>query len=109
MKRRSGKRIEEPASSKKGSSIQRRDFLKYLGGGILIVFAPIRACRNMSEPVQASNALPTDFNAFLHIAEDGTVTCFTGKVEMGQGPMIALAQMMADELDVAFENVKMVM
>jgi isoquinoline 1-oxidoreductase len=109
MKGKANKRITEPSSDRRRSGLQRRDFLKYLGGGILIIFTPLEACRNMSEPSQASDSLPKDFNAFLHIAEDGTVTCFTGKIEMGQGPITALAQMMADELDVAFENVKMVM
>lgn len=109
MKGKTNKRITEPSSSGRRSALPRRDFLKYLGGGILIIFTPLEACRNMSEPSQVSNSLPKDFNAFLHIAEDGTVTCFTGKIEMGQGPITALAQMMADELDVAFENVKMVM
>ena len=46
---------------------------------------------------------------FFILAEDGTVTCFTGKIEMGQGPITALAQEMADEMDVPFESVKMVM
>lgn len=109
MKGKTNKRIMEPSSSKRRSVLQRRDFLKYLGGGILIVFTPLGACKNISEPAQVSNALPADFNAFLHISQDGTVTCFTGKIEMGQGPITALAQMMADELDVAYENVKMVM
>jgi len=109
MKRKSNTRIMEPSSPKKPESIERRDFLKYLGGGIVIIFTPLEACRNLSPQSQVSNTLPEDFNAFLHIAEDGTVTCFTGKVELGQGPMTALAQMMADELDVAFESVKMVM
>jgi len=34
---------------------------------------------------------------------------FTGKIEMGQGPITSLAQIMADELDVPYESVKMVM
>jgi nicotinate dehydrogenase subunit B len=109
MKNISNNRIKEPSSFKKRGVIQRRDFIKYFGGGILIIFTPLEACRNLSNPSQDSNTLPKDFNAFLHIAEDGTVTCFTGKIEMGQGNMTALAQMMADELSVSFENVRMVM
>ena len=37
------------------------------------------------------------------------MTCFVGKIEMGQGPITSLAQMMAEELDVAYESVDMVM
>ena len=55
-------------------------------------------------------AVPTDFNAFVReIAEDGRVSCFTGKIEMGQGPITSLVQMLADELDVAYERVDILM
>ncbi len=37
------------------------------------------------------------------------MSCYTGKIEMGQGSMTALAMMMADELDTPLESVKMVM
>ena len=109
MKIKSNTRIVEPSSPKKPGLIPRRDFLKYLGGGVLIIFTPLEACKNMAESVQGARSVPKDFNAFLHISEDGIVTCFTGKIEMGQGTITALAQMMADELDVAIENMKMVM
>jgi len=50
-----------------------------------------------------------DFNAYLRIGEDGGVTCFTGKVELGQGAITSLAQTLADELDVPLKSVDMVM
>ena len=107
------KRIEsgrtEPSKSRRCSQIPRRDFFKFLGGGILIFIFPWEACKTKVIPVQESRSLPKDFNAFLHVSEDGTVSCYTGKIEMGQGPITALAQIMADELDVSFESVKMVM
>ena len=53
--------------------------------------------------------VPTDFNAFLRIGADNRVTCFVGKIEMGQGPITSFAQMMAEELDVPYESVDMVM
>jgi len=110
MKRIMNPRIDEKAYTKKPFLIERRDFLKYLGGGIVILFAPLGGCHSKIAATSLPlNALPDDFNSFLHISEEGLVTCYTGKIEMGQGPIIALAQMMADELDVAFENVKMVM
>ena len=95
--------------SGKHSMIPRRDFFRLLGGGILIIIQPWQACKSRALPAQEGRTLTEDFNAFLHIAEDGTVSCFTGKIEMGQGPVTALAQMMADELDVPFESVKMIM
>jgi CO/xanthine dehydrogenase Mo-binding subunit len=47
-------------------------------------------------------------DGWLRIGNDGTVTVFTGKVELGQGILTALAQIAADELDVAYERIQMV-
>ena len=77
--------------------IRRRDFFRLLGGGILVFVYPWKESELLALPAEQSR-VPKDFNAFLHIAEDGTVSCFTGKVEMGQGSMTGLNQMMADEL-----------
>ena len=52
---------------------------------------------------------PKDITSWLHIGEDGIVTAFTGKVEIGQNIRTSLAQSVADELHVPFENVRMVM
>jgi nicotinate dehydrogenase subunit B len=90
------------------SPLSRREFLKLLGGGVVILFSVgdpliLEAQRRRGEP------LPDDFNAFLRIGEDGRVSCFTGKVELGQGVITSLAQMLADELEVPMESVDMVM
>jgi isoquinoline 1-oxidoreductase len=50
-----------------------------------------------------------DFNAYLRIGEDGHVTGFTGKIEMGQGPITSLPQMLAEDLDVSIDDVSIVM
>ena len=60
-------------------------------------------------PEMFQSRQPSDFNAYLRIGENGRVTCFTGKIEMGQGIVTSLAQMLADELDVSLDNVDMVM
>lgn len=46
---------------------------------------------------------------WLAIEKDGTVTAFSGKVELGTGVRTALAQIVAEELDVPLEQVHMVM
>jgi nicotinate dehydrogenase subunit B len=46
---------------------------------------------------------------WLAIETDGTVTAFSGKVELGTGVRTALAQIVAEELDVPLERVQMVM
>ena len=95
----------EPGSGDAASvfRVSRREFLKIAGGGIFVFFTA------GDLPLLAQDRLPTDFNAFLRIGEDGRVTCFTGKIEMGQGVITSLAQMLADELDVPLEAVDMVM
>src|SRR6185436_18551478 len=46
---------------------------------------------------------------WIKIETDGTVTAYSGKVELGTGVRTALAQIVAEELDVPFERVRMVM
>ncbi|MFB3880861.1 MAG: molybdopterin cofactor-binding domain-containing protein [Armatimonadota bacterium] len=87
-----------------GLALSRRDLLKIFGAGIVVMFTGGGVLAQEGEA-----ELPTDFNAFLRIGEDGRVTLFTGKIEMGQGPITSLAQMLADELDVRLDSVDMVM
>jgi len=91
----------------------RREFLARLGGGI-VVFVAVGNLGTAQEAFRAAGerprpGLPADFNAFLRIAEDGRVTGFTGKIEMGQGPITSLPQMLADELDAPLHMVDIVM
>jgi len=53
--------------------------------------------------------LTSHLDDWLRIEADGTITAFSGKVELGQGVRTALAQIVAEELDVPFERVNMVM
>ena len=46
---------------------------------------------------------------WLAIGADGTITAVSGKVELGTGVRTALAQIVAEELDVPLERVHMVM
>jgi len=87
--------------------INRREFLKIAGGGIFI-FLTIGDL-STAEAQRRRGRLPSDFNAFLRIGEDGRVTCFTGKIEMGQGVITSLPQTLADELDVPVDSIDMVM
>jgi isoquinoline 1-oxidoreductase len=98
-------------------TLTRRELLKLFGVGIIIFFSfdKIEAFGDAdSEQEQRRREIlrqqdAQDFNAFLTIGKDGKVTCFTGKIEMGQGIVTSLAQMLADELDVSMESVQMVM
>ena len=91
------------------TGMKRRSFFKVLGGGIIIFFNPFGGLDLFGAPLPQPRSLTKDYNAFLHIAEDGTITCFTGKIEMGQGIITSLPQMMADELNVPLKSIKMIM
>jgi isoquinoline 1-oxidoreductase len=95
--------------TRESTGMQRRSFVKLLGGGIFIFFQPwdLNCMSNLTIP--QSERMTKDYNAFLQIATDGTVKCFTGKIEMGQGVITSLTQMMADELNVPFEKIQLVM
>ncbi|HEX7492779.1 MAG TPA: molybdopterin cofactor-binding domain-containing protein, partial [Bacteroidales bacterium] len=87
----------------------RRDFFKILGGGIILFIRPWGAIDLIGAMTPQARGVPKDYNAFLRIAEDGTVTCYTGKIEMGQGIITSLPQMMADELNISVDRIKIVM
>ena len=92
--------------------LARRDFFKILGAGIA-VFAIAKDALAAQETAPGHRSfhneeLPKDINAWLHVGEDGSITGFTGKAEIGQNIRTALAQTIADELRVPFESVRMV-
>jgi nicotinate dehydrogenase subunit B len=86
-------------------AIDRREFIKLTGSGIFLFFV---LC-DSTILAQRRREYPSDFNAYLKIGEDGRVALYTGKIEMGQGVVTSLGQMLADELDVKLEDVDMVM
>ena len=85
--------------------VNRREFLKRLGGGVIIVFSLSELAFLTKTPEED---LP-EFNAFLRVKEDGRVDCFTGKIEMGQGANTSLPQALADELEVNVDQVDIIM
>ncbi|OGD17813.1 MAG: hypothetical protein A2V76_10210 [Candidatus Aminicenantes bacterium RBG_16_63_14] len=89
------------------TTLERREFLKLAGGGLIVFFA-VGDGLALQEG-QRGGGYPDDPNAYLKIGPDGRVACFTGKIEMGQGIFTSLAMMLADELDVPLDSVDMVM
>jgi nicotinate dehydrogenase subunit B len=93
--------------------LARRDFFKLLGAGIA-VFTITKDVMAVQETAPGHRSLcaeelPKDIGAWLHVGEDGAVTGFTGKAEIGQNIRTELAQTIADELRVPFDSVRMVM
>ena len=89
------------------SSISRRDLLK--AGGALVVsfaFGASTARRSAAQRGVAASDFPkpldpTEVDSFLAIHADGSVTVYSGKVDVGTGLRIAVAQMAAEELGVS--------
>ncbi|HWF13685.1 MAG TPA: molybdopterin cofactor-binding domain-containing protein [Candidatus Acidoferrales bacterium] len=90
-------------------SISRRDLLK--STGVMIVgfslFGSAAKVLAQGSGLSVDGMDPTVLDSWLAISKDGTVTVFTGKVELGTGVVTALAQIVAEELDVAFNKVYM--
>jgi nicotinate dehydrogenase subunit B len=89
------------------AGLDRRDFVRLLGGGIIVLFNADLS--DLMGQETRTRGYPTDFNAYLRIAGDGRVTVYSGKIEMGQGVVTSLAQMAADELAVSLDSIDMVM
>lgn len=53
--------------------------------------------------------VPSELDSYIGIRADGFVSAFFGKMDMGQGLHTAVGQMVAEELDVPFDRVKVVM
>jgi nicotinate dehydrogenase subunit B len=92
--------------------LERREFFKFLGGGLVLLLAlDISASAQESGrgPAFRGDARPPELAAWLHIAEDGTVTVYTGKTEVGQNIRTSLAQAVAEELRLPIQSVHLVM
>ncbi|HEY5725550.1 MAG TPA: molybdopterin cofactor-binding domain-containing protein, partial [Methylomirabilota bacterium] len=89
----------------------RREFL--IGTGALVVtFSLARGVHEASAqagPQGATKPLALDqVDSFLAIHKDGTITAYTGKVDIGTGIRIAIPQMVAEELDVRLDKIKLI-
>ena len=54
-------------------------------------------------------SLPKEIDAWLHIGENGKITVYTGKAEMGQNIRTSLSQAVAEELHVPIDQIELVM
>ena len=87
------------------AGIDRRDFFRRAGGGVVMLLAPQLTTWAQDAP----RLYPEDFNAYLVIGRDGRVTVYSGKIEMGQGVITSQAQMLAEELGVDLASIDMVL
>jgi nicotinate dehydrogenase subunit B len=101
--------IEELLQKQNGAT--RRDFLKT--SGLLVVSFSVTAAAGPLAAAQAAGPYPDpDFrqlDSWIVIHEDNTATFYVGKTDCGQGTGTAFRQMMADELDIAYDQTTCIM
>jgi nicotinate dehydrogenase subunit B len=90
----------------RGLSMRRRTFLKIMGNGLAVFFT---AANSTVVSAGTSEAEESGLDAWIHIGENDQITVFTGKAEVGQNIRTSLAQIVAEELDVAVDSIEMVM
>jgi CO/xanthine dehydrogenase Mo-binding subunit len=102
--------------TKMENNISRRALLKGAGALVVSIGAPIGldTVLGIGEAfAQASGSkpplTPDQLSSFIAVNADGSVAAYFGKMDMGQGLFAAIGQIVAEELDVPFKSVKVVM
>jgi isoquinoline 1-oxidoreductase len=92
--------------------LERREFFRILGAGIVVV----SVARGVDAQQESGGGrrgggerASREISAWLHIGEDGTVTANTGKVEIGQNIRTSLSQAVAEELHLPLASIRMVL
>ena len=105
-------RYELTAQAPYRFDLDRREFFKFVGAGV-VVFSALKTAAVAQESGGArgrrDESLPKEIDAWLHIGESGNVTVYTGKVEMGQNIRTSLTQAVAEELHVPMQKIELVM
>jgi nicotinate dehydrogenase subunit B len=92
--------------------LDRREFFKFLGAGIVVVSVlkpALKAQESGGGRQHRDDSLPMEIDAWLHIGEHGDVTVYTGKVEVGQNIRTSLTQAVSEELHVPMDQIALVM
>ncbi len=91
--------------------LSRREFLQ-AGGALVVGFslsAPAAAQRLAHGEMALGKTLDTaEVDGFVAVNADGSVTIYSGKVDLGQGLRIAIPQMAAEELGIGVERIAMI-
>ena len=94
------------------TELSRRNFLTALGGGIVVLCVideAVDAQESGRRGRRGGDAQPAEVSAWLHIGEDGSVTVYTGKTEVGQNIRTSLTQAVAEELHAPVASIHMLM
>jgi len=87
-------------------SMNRRTFFSALGSGVAIAFT---ISNSLGAALTDGPVPESQLGAWIHIGENGKVTIYTGKAEVGQNIRTSLAQIVAEELNVPMDAIEMVM
>jgi CO/xanthine dehydrogenase Mo-binding subunit len=92
------------------NALSRRAFLNSTGALVVTLAAPTDWAQASTPGVVARPPLTGDrLSSYITIERDGTVVAYYGKIDGGQGLGTAIAQMVAEEIDVPYERVRVVM
>jgi nicotinate dehydrogenase subunit B len=92
------------------AALTRREFVAALGGGIVILCAADDAdAQESGRRARGGDARPQEISAWLHLGEDGGITVYTGKTEVGQNIRTSLAQAVAEELRAPLSSIRLLM
>src|SRR5690349_7652487 len=96
------------------SAFTRRAVLRGGGAPVISIGAPVAFDTVLSlQTAFAQGAkpplTPDQLSSYVAVNADGTVSAFFGKMDMGHGLTVAIAQIVAEELDVPFKRVKVFM
>ena len=86
--------------------LSRRTFVQVLGAGLLIAVSDVSAS---AQRRPRGGGQPVNVAARVHVANDGTITVLTGKVEAGQGSRAEITQAAAEELRVPVSRLQLIM
>jgi nicotinate dehydrogenase subunit B len=90
----------------------RRDFLKGMGALVVSLNPALKAAAQEAQEEQfgthTSHIDPDKLDSWIAVNADGTVTAYTGKCDLGQGMFTAQTQLIAEELCVSLDAVKLV-
>ena len=90
-------------------SASRRQLLQGMGALVVMIAAPVEAVQAAVAAAGKPPLHPAELDSWLAVAPDGAVTAFFGKPDVGQGVEVAIAQIVAEELDVPVERVAVVL
>lgn len=105
-----------PSSARRRPIATRRAFLRRFTGGLAVLWFIETSATSPAQTAPAAPRRPgppppppRELAAWLHIAADGAITVFTGKVEIGQNARTSLSQIVAEELPAPLSSITLVM